>query len=416
MIHPGLEIQLFSRDEDLAADLCAYVQTWVKCANILAEDPYITDTKTWSIVYPNGSKVRSWSSAAERAVGKSGVIVLDEFQSMPDAQGLWNYASPTRAWGGSIVCVGTQRPDTLFNTFTVDAEHGNESGWAYHSITIDQCLDDGLLSKVNMRLRALAFPEWKDRAAYKKFLFAGMTPEAVRQEFYHEACIEVYRVFKESVVERQSVDTEQLYILPGRKKGLSYLGFDVGRIHDRSVVCVLELIANQLYVRYLETLEQCTFTTMMAKLTEAVNLWTPEMIVVDASTIGIQLSEDATARWGEMRVIPATIGGLSKEKIICHTQGLLDMGRLWIPRSPAIKSQFMAISKKLTPEGLCRYMLPSSAAGHCDEFMAIALGAYGCSGNPTDVMAQRLQKQDSGAKAQKRVMSHQRAYSHPGEE
>jgi phage FluMu gp28-like protein len=283
------------------------------------------------------------------------------------------------------------RPDSLFHQFVQDAQGPNEAGWAYHHINIDECLEQGLLGQVNMRMRAQGFPEWQSEEVYKKFLFGGMTPEAIRQEYYHIPSYDVIRVFRENVLVRQQLAGMER--LPGQKAGLSYVGIDVGRTHDKTVISVLEKIGDKLYTRSMETLTGAEFSTIFDRLAETVNRWCPEKIVVDASTIGLQLSEDCLRRWGEARVVPVTIGGLSKEKVICHTQSLLESDRLYLPKDDSIRKQFLAISKK-DFEGMCRYVLPRGAQGHCDAAMSIMLAAWGVSPDPCGLMASRLQKQE----------------------
>ena len=414
LIHARTDINLYSRDSELAADLVRYVLPWTRISNLLCDDEIVhaEDIKLRQITYCNGSRVNSWSSAAERGVGKSGVSICDEFQSLPDAQGLFDYLSPSRAWGGSITVVGTMRPGTLFQQFAQDAAGENTAQWSHHHITIDEALDQGLLEKVNMKQRATYFAEWTDREAYKRFLFAGLSRAAIRQEYYTEAAEEHYRVYSEKIVEQCMVPQETLFLPAGRKTGLAYVGVDIGRSHDKFALCVVEVVAGgKAYVRELTVRENIEFEEMKEEIRRAMSLWRPEKLCQDASTIGIMLGEWSVQQYGEAVAFPITISGMAKERLLVHLQAMMSSGMLLVPRSADLKKQFLAVTKTVTPMAQTRFILPTTQAGHCDSVLAIALACYGATGDPSGLLAERLRKPEGQRRPWNRDPSR-----HPAEE
>jgi phage FluMu gp28-like protein len=403
MERPGLDVNVFSRDEDLAADVITYARPWVKMFNIVADEQIIADGNihAWQIAFPNGSRLRTWSSAPDRAVGKGGVVVLDEFQSHTQAEKLWSYVAPVKMWGGSISVVGTMRRPSLFSDFVDDAKAENKAGWSFHQITLSDALRQGLLAKVNEVRRNRGWHEWANEAAFIKDCRQGLTDAQFRQEYYCEAVEETYRVFAETLVERQSMYPAQLYCQPVSKSGLTFMGWDVGRIHDHAVLAILERVGDKLYTRHLATFVNRPFAEQRQEFAAAVHAWSPEKIVIDTSTLGIDFGEWAVMNWGEARVIPATMVGLAREKVLCHAVASMGMGELVIPRIPELMKQFTRIYKKITIENQVRYVVPVGATGHCDEAMAIMLAAYGCSGNPTEIMAERLRRPEEQHQARR---------------
>ena len=394
MMHAGLDINIFSRDEDLAADMIGYMKPWVKGLNAVADEDYIVDgaVRAYQILFPNASRIRSWSSAPDRAVGKSGICLADEFQSHPDAERLMSYMLPTRLWGGQISIVGTMRRPSLFADLCDDAKTANVGGWSYHETFLEEALSQGLLDKVNEVRRAKGWAAHANEAEFKRDLFKGMTEEMVRQEYYGESMEKVYRVFPDEVIKRQSIDPTVILQPSSKKRGLCYLGYDVGRIHDHAVLAIIEQFQGKQYTRLLKSLVNTPFVEQRAAIKAAIEEWSPERIVIDTSTIGIELGEWALSSWGEFRVIPVTITGMAKEKVIVHAQTKMDSGELFIPDTPALAKQFKSITKRLTVENFVRYTLPTTAAGHCDEALAVCLACWGTSGNPGEVMAERLKK------------------------
>jgi phage FluMu gp28-like protein len=405
MARPGLSTNIFSRDEELAQEFVRYIVPWTTCYNILAEENFIDkrSVKVQGLVFPNGSRVTAFSAAPDRAVGKSGSSWLDEFQSHVNGEKLWSYVLPTKAWGGQITVIGTMRGGTLFSDFCNDAQTANSARWSFHKTTLDDALDQGFLKKINAKRRHDGWPEYSTHDELKSDFFAGLDDSQIRQEFYCEAVEKIYRVFQENILDRQMMDESKLFFTPNMKKGLTYLGFDVGAIRDRTSICVVEVIGEKIYVRMLKTLDQGTeFSTMQTEMKKAVDAWTPEKIIIDTTTIGISLGQWAMGVWGNTvtpensRVVAATLSGMSREKIIVNCQSLLEGGRLYIPATSEIRRQFLSISKKITVEGWVRYTIPRTAAGHADDAMAISLACYGVSAHPGDIIAQRLQKPSPG--------------------
>lgn len=405
ILRPAIDLNVYSRDEELAGDMISYIRPWLKAANVLADEEYIRtqNIRAYGVNFANGSRIRAWSSAPDRGVGKSGISLLDEFQSHQNAEKLYSYIAPTRLWGGSVWIVGTCRGSTLFWQIVEDAMGANKDNWSLHKITLDDALSQGLLKKVNSTRRAKYWPEYPNEEAFKRDLFQGLSDVEIQQEFYVTPVEKVTRVFGDSVIERQMLDTATMFKTPNLKKGLSYLGFDVGAVRDRTCICVIEYDGGKFFVRNLKTLEQGTeFSEMFRELESAVTAWTPEKIVIDATTIGLSVAELAMRKWGNMvapensRVIQATLSGMAREKIIVNCQSLLEGGKLFIPRTEDMRRQFTSVTKKITPEGWVRYVVPRTASGHCDEMMAVALACYGVTNSPFDVQAQRLQKPPPG--------------------
>ena len=398
-LRPAIDLNVYSRDEELAGDMIGYIKPWLKAANVLAGEEYVraNNIRAYGVTFSNGSRIRAWSSAPDRGVGKSGISLLDEFQSHQNADKLYSYIAPTRLWGGSVWIVGTCRGGTLFWQIVEDAMAANKDKWSFHKITLDDALSQGLLKKVNATRRAKWWPEYPSTEAFKRDLFQGLSEDEIQQEFYVTPVEKTYRVFGDSVIERQSMDESGLFRNPSQKSGLTYLGFDVGAIRDRTCICVIEYSNGNFYVRSLKTLAKGTeYSDMFRELESAVTAWTPEKIIIDSTTIGLSIAQQALGRWGnaaepeKSRVVQATLSGLSREKIIVNCQSLLEGGRLFIPRGD-LKRQFSAVTKKVTIEGWVRYTVPRTTDGHCDEMMAVALACYGVTNNPSDVQAQRLQ-------------------------
>ena len=185
-------------------------------------------------------------------------------------------------------------------------------------------------------------------------------------------------------------------------KGACYLGVDIGRRRDLTVLWLLE-VENDLaspesriyWTRGVFVLERTPFSQQRATLDAflahrlSVSLepcenpfpkgfsrsagYAVRRCAIDASGLGAMLAEELQQRWGS-RVEPVTFTLAVKEDLAVRVKRLLEDGRLRIPADPAVRAALAAVKRIVTPAGNVRFDADrTERAGHADHFWALAL-------------------------------------------
>ncbi len=94
---------------------------------------------------------------------------------------------------------------------------------------------------------------------------------------------------------------------------------------------------------------------------------------IDATGLGAMLAEELQTKWGA-RVEPVVFTQAVKEALAVRVKRLLEEGRLRLPADPAVRAALGAVKRYVTPAGHFRFDAErTEASGHADHFWALAL-------------------------------------------
>lgn len=327
------------------------------------------------IEFASGKRIHSMSSNPDAQAGKRGSRVLDEFALHPDPRKLWSIAYPGITWGGNMEVISTHRGShNFFNQLVREVrENGNPKKISLHRVTLQDALDQGFLFKLQQMLPADDQRQAMDEAAYFDFIRSGCADEESFQQEYMCAPADDDTAFLEydliaSAEYPSTADWQQ------REQGHLFVGIDIGRKHDLTVIWVLEKLGDTYYTRHVEALRG------MRKSDQEKIIWPwierSRRTCIDATGLGIGWADDAQDHFGTLKVEGINFSAATKEVLAYPVRGHMEDRKLRIPYDPTVRADLRAVTKQVTSTGNVRFTAERNADGHADRFWALALALH----------------------------------------
>ena len=374
-----------SRDDIQAQLFLEDCKLWANNLKIAAEDlgEVVLDPRdrqtSYTLRFANGRRINSMSSNPNAQAGKRGGRVLDEFALHPDPRKLWSIAYPGITWGGAMEVISTHRgSQNFFNQLVREIkEQGNPKGISLHTVTLQDALDQGFLWKLQQTLPPDDEKQAMDEAAYFDFVRAGAADEESFQQEYmcrpadDDAAFLEYELISRSEYPA-GTDWEQI------EDGTLFLGIDIGRKKDLTVLWLLEKLGDVLYTRRIITLQN------MAKPEQEKVIWpwiaqvlaSGGRVAIDNTGLGIGWVDDAQAKFGKYRVEGVNFTAQSKEALAYPVRGTMEDAKLRIPNDPKVRADLRSVTKQVTMSGNIRFTAERTVDGHADRFWALALAIH----------------------------------------
>jgi phage FluMu gp28-like protein len=333
----------------------------------------------------NALRLHSMSSNPDAQAGKRGDRVLDEFGLHPDPRKLYAIAYPGITWGGCMEIFSTHRGSAnYFNELITEIKHkGNPKGFSLHRVTLQDALEQGFLAKLQAKLPADDERQEMDEAAYFDFIRAGAPDEeSFLQEYMcvpsddNSAFLSYELIqgceYKPGEVWERGESREQ----GAGSRGSLYVGVDVGRDHDLTVIWVVERVGDVRFTRQVVCLKNATFDTQEEALYEILEQPNMRRCCIDCTGIGRQFAERAQKRFGEFRVEAVHFTGPVKEELAYPVRAAFEDRSVRIPNDGLIRADLRAIKKETTASGNIRFTADRGKNGHADRFWALALALH----------------------------------------
>lgn len=242
-----------SKDEDTAITWLGYCYTFCEQINFLLGEevvPLSQWTKSRGI-YANGASAVALSSNPKALRSNKGKVTLDEFDFHPDQREIYKAAEPCLSWvpGAPIELISSRdkTPGTVFEGMCRDCESGADTLTKYYRITLLDAVKQGLALKI-WKHRIPEFPDAESlNAAYIAHRRSMcLSDEDFAQEYLCESpstsALIVPDQYDKLVL--RGPDGKPLPVPTTLKNGQAYgelyVGIDCGRVHDLTVVWVLE--------------------------------------------------------------------------------------------------------------------------------------------------------------------------------
>ncbi|GBC62497.1 hypothetical protein DENIS_3469 [Desulfonema ishimotonii] len=329
--------------------------------------------------FANGRRIHSMSSNPDAQAGKRGGRVLDEFALHPDPRKLWAIAYPGITWGGNMEIISTHRGSSnFFNGLIREIrERGNPKGISLHTCTLQQALDQGFLFKLQQALPADDPRIGMDEAEYYDVVRSGCADE---ESFLQEyMCCpgddDVAFLSYDLIAACESASGWELDDLRDTK-GPLYVGVDIGRKKDLTVIWVLELLGDTLHTRKVECLKNMPKGDQEKVLWPILEHLTVARCCMDATGLGIGWADDAQTKFGTYRVEGVTFTPRVKEELAYPVRGRMEDRTLRIPFDPKIRADLRSVTKQTTAAGNIRFTAERTRDGHADRFWALALAVH----------------------------------------
>lgn len=372
-----LAVWFSSADDSAAKEYVLYCAHWAKVANAAASaiSEEVLDERdgvaAYSISFKNGSRINAMSSNPKAFRSKGGKVVLDEFAWHRDQSALWTAARPVITWGYDVRILSTHNgQQSLFFHFLQEQEL-----WSKHKTTIYDAVQQGLADRLTGKILTDAErQQWL--AAERK---ACGDEDSWQQEY---CCVPLDETSASLSYEMLAACERDDILQPlAQLRGDLYLGFDIARKHDLSVIVVTEKSFNCLIVRHILTLKNTPFQKQKKLLFELLNKSNVRRICIDASGLGMNLSEDALAFFGQYKVEPVTFSSPVKEALATDLRIAFENRSIIIPSDADLRDDLHSVKRAVTIAGNIRFDVERSETdGHADRFWALALAVHAAKG------------------------------------
>ena len=352
----------------------------------------------YTLAFANGLRAHSMSSNPDAQAGKRGDRVLDEFALHPDPRKLYSIAYPGITWGGALEIFSTHRGSAnYFNELIREIkERGNPKGFSYHRVTLEDALNEGFLYKLQGKLPADDPRQEMDETDYFNFVRSGAADEeSFLQEYMcvpadDAAAFMPYDLIASCEYRADQFDQFQI----GRGAGKSalatigtfdlfrdaknplFVGVDVGRTRDLTVIWVDEKVASSNFTRLIIELQNKPFDEQEYELYRVLEHPLVRRACIDNTGIGRQFAERAIKRFGQYRVEAVNFTGPVKEELAYPVRSGFEDKTERIPQDKLIRADFRSIKKETTQAGNIRFTADTGPGGHADRFWAKALSTH----------------------------------------
>jgi len=336
-----------------------------------------------TLVLANGRRVHCLSSNPDAQAGKRGTRVLDEFALHPEPERLYRIAYPGVTWGGGLELISTHRGSAnFFHQLVKEArEDGNPKGFSLHRVTLQDAVQQGLLERLQPRLpeddprKHLAPDDYLDyvrtrcpdeESWLQEYCCVPAEDAAAFLSFSDLVACEVSGLLQPTAHDPAT----SAFAEPARSL---YVGVDVGRVHDRTVIWALEPIGDLLVTRHVEVLSGETFSRQEQVLDALLRRPEFRRCCIDATGLGRQFAERAAERYGRYRVEGLQLSLPVQETLAYPLRSALEERRLRLPEDDAIRADLRAVRQEQTSAGHPRFVARRDSSGHSDRFWALAL-------------------------------------------
>ncbi|MED5536485.1 MAG: terminase family protein [Pseudomonadota bacterium] len=370
----GMNAWYMGYDQEMAREFIDVCVMWARAFGIAAEeaDEEILEgdgekVQAFRLKFASGFKIVALPSVPRALRGKQGLVIIDEAAFHKDLAEVLKAAVALLMWGGQVVVVsthdGTANP---FNLLLDDIRAKKRKG-AVKTITFDDAIADGLYERV--RLSA----EIKGRQIGTKAEWIADIRDTYGEDAAEELdCIPAAGAgswldpAKLSTCEHDDAGRPELYT-----GGLVYIGRDVARRRDLSVIHAFELVGDVLWLRDRWIGRGATFRAQddafdaIWKTRRVASAW------IDQTGMGEKVVEDLQGIYGDTRIVGQLLTGPNRLDLATAFKDRVENCTIRVPALVDLRTDYRAIKKEGGVGGAVRIV--DDGEVHADEFWATAL-------------------------------------------
>ena len=306
------------------------------------------------VEFPHGSRITALPANPDTARGFSANVFLDEFAFHKASGEIWSALFPVVSAGWKLRVTST--PNGKSNKFYQLMTGGDEL-WSRHKVDIYQAVADGLPRDIEELRRALA-----DADAWAQEYELNWLDEASAWLSYDLIA---------SCEEPLAGDPSQ------GGSGERFLGMDIGRRRDLTVIWVVERLGDVLWTRERVPLRRASFAAQEAELARLMRRWRPRRVCIDQTGLGEMFVERAQAAYGAYAVEGVLFTGPVKQDLAIGLKRSFEDRRIRVPVDQAVRDSLHSVRKITTAAGNERFDAErSETTGHADDFWAAALAVH----------------------------------------
>ena len=387
-----------SADESAAKEYILYCEQWAKlfdrAARALGQQVLDSDKniKTFVIEFSNGRRINALSSNPKAFRSKGGKVILDEFAFHDDPDRLWAAARPVITWGFPLRILSTHNGKQCRYYKFIEAVKKGRLKWSHHLTPIQVAVEEGLVDKIYGR------PTTKEeREAWLKEAHDSCADEDTWNQEYCCVAVDAASAFLTyeliGACELQGVRMPLDQITDGDL----YVGVDIGRRKDLTVIDVEQKLGRVFYERAQIVMERAPFHMQRDMLFSVLKHPCMRRAEIDETGLGMQLAEEAQQQFGKYRVEAVNFArGKVKEDLAYNMRTHFEDRTVYIEEDFDTREDLHSVKKITTTAGNIRFdVAASDAGGHADRFWAKALALHAGSGDAGPVTVASRGKRES---------------------
>jgi phage FluMu gp28-like protein len=257
-------------------------------------------------------------------------------------------------------------------------ERNNPKGFSFHRVTLQDALEEGLLFKLQQKLLPDDPRVQMDETSYYNFIRSGCADEeSFLQEFMCQPADDASAFLAYDLIAgcEYPADNQWQTDLLDCKNPL-FIGVDVGREVDLTVIWLIEQIGGINFTRRVIEMSKQTFDAQEHSLYELLSLPSVRRCCIDQSGLGRQFAERAAGKFGAYKVEGITFTQRVKEELAYPVRVAFEDRSIKVPFTNAIRADLRGVCKEVTGSGHVRFAGERNRYGHCDRFWALALALH----------------------------------------
>lgn len=353
-LHPGVLWVVLSAGERQALEWMRKAKQWAEAVNLAIADFTTSgeaETTKAEILFANKSRIVAIPANPDTARGYSANLILDEFAIHEKPWDIWAaiYPSITNPLNGEKKLRIVSTPKGMGNKFA-DLWHKNEA-YSKHKVTIE----DAVMAGLPVDLAELR---------------AGVDdPDIWAQEYLCEFIDTTSVLLPYEVISKCEAESKSLTPTSGATR---FIGMDIGRSKDLSVILVGEQVGDQLRVIRQEILKRMPFHEQLKVLCEMGREAQVRRIAIDATGIGAMLAEEAKRALGG-KVVPVTFTHQTKNDLYSAMRRRFEERTVIIPSDRDLREDLHGVQRHVSTGGTISYRAARNEDGHSDRASALAL-------------------------------------------
>jgi phage FluMu gp28-like protein len=381
----AMDIWFSSADESAAKEYIRYCAQWVRLLKIAAADlgevviQKEDDIKALVIELATGKRIHALSSNPKAFRSKGGKLILDEYAFHKQPEELWKAALPIITWGFPARILSTYNgKGNRYYRLVEDAKKVG-SRWHLHSTNIIEAVDQGLADRITGReLTRRERDEWLAECREQ----AG-DEETWQQEFLCNPIDEATAFLPwELIISAEHADAGD----PAKYlRGPCFVGMDIGRRRDLTVIWVLEKVGDVYWTREVVRMKGKSFAEQDFELDRIFASYQVRRACIDQTGIGEKPVEDAKSRHGTYRIEGVIFTSATKQELATTGKKSFEDRLVRIPKDKAIQESHHSVRKVMTSAGNPRFDADRSEVGHADEYWAHMLAIHAAENPPAPI-------------------------------
>jgi len=158
--------------------------------------------------------------------------------------------------------------------------------------------------------------------------------------------------------------------------GAFYVGMDIGRRRDLTVISAVEKVGDVDWTRELTVMKGATFSSQEQELDRVIRQFHPRRVCIDQTGMGEKFVEDMKKRYGEYLIEGVLFSGAVKLDLATSIRKRFEDRQIRIPIDRNLRDDLHSVKKVTTSAGNIRFDAERTNDGHADRFWSLALAVH----------------------------------------